>query len=84
MNNCPEFAMEIEGEISESLENMRRFADTFGMKFSGGDRSGTFRGKGVEGEYEISGNRIIVKVTRKPKLMPCSFIEKQMRRSVRG
>jgi hypothetical protein len=84
MGECENFKLEIEGDIKESLENTKKFADRFGIMFEGDFDSGLFRGKGVTGEYEVNGNEILVRIEKKPGIMPCSFIKKQMIRSMKG
>lgn len=84
MGECDNFRLDIEGDINKSLENTKKFADRFGIMFEGDFDSGVFRGKGVTGEYEVDGNVILVRIEKKPKIMPCSFIKKQMIRSMKA
>ncbi len=84
MGKCDNFRLDIEGDIKKSLENTKKFTDRFGIMFEGDFDSGVFRGKGVTGEYEVDGNVILVRIEKKPKIMPCFFIKKQMIRSMKA
>ena len=67
-------------EAPETLvQRARRAAIQAGADFTGDASSGSFSAMGVEGGYAVSGDRVVVTVTRKPAMAPWSMVEARLR-----
>jgi hypothetical protein len=82
--NCKHFSLAIIGEKHDSLEKVRSFAGKAGILFEGDDRSGSFNGKGVRGDYIVRGDNLDIRIYEKPSIMPCGFVKMIMRRAMKG
>jgi hypothetical protein len=64
--------------VSEAKQVAKENDATFEGDTSSGTSSGTFSGKGVEGNYEIQGQTVEVTITDKPSLAPWSKVESKV------
>jgi len=69
------FAVRLSENINEALASARSAAKQNGVDFIGDHLSGHFKGKGIEGRYEITDNVLALTVLRKPLILPWSLIE---------
>ena len=68
------------GSVFEILERAQTEAQKFGVIFAGNEYYGRFtNNRNVDGNYQVSGNRVVVTVVRKPMLAPWSVVEQQIR-----
>ncbi|SEM25403.1 hypothetical protein SAMN04489760_10829 [Syntrophus gentianae] len=81
------FTISVFGNLSDVFKDIESRIRSNGGTFSGNLDSGKFSGKTegvvIEGKYQVLGNRIIVRITRKPFLLPASAIEAEIRQYFR-
>jgi len=78
------FIIELTRPVEEMLAYARGKAAQKGALFEGDATSGRYLGKKVEGSYRVEGDRIAFTITRKPALVPWSFVELKLRRILGG
>ena len=78
------FEVELEGNIEEKLEDMRKAASSNGVFFSGGDVRGSFDGKGIAGVYTILDKTLTVTITKKPWIVGMGYIKKKIKKFIKG
>lgn len=63
------------------IEKARKAVEDNGGEFFGGPWHGTFRGSGVEGEYQLSAgsDKYVVTILKKPWIVSCGYIEKKIK-----
>lgn len=69
------FAVKLPEDTLTALADAKAAAKQNGVDFIGDHLSGHFKGKGIEGCYEISENVLAVTVLKKPLILPWSLIE---------
>jgi hypothetical protein len=84
MAGCKPFNIAVSGDIAAMLERATSESIASKVNFEGDTRSGTFSGKSsflgaVEGEYEINGDEVTIKITSKPFLISCKVLESKIR-----
>jgi len=62
------------------MERVRATAKNYGAQLVGDDERGQFSGKGIQGTYEIVGDRLAVIISKKPLIMPWGVIENTVRK----
>ncbi len=77
------FTLTISSNLEEAFTRIKDGILSEGGSFTGSLTSGTFQGKtelgDVEGKYQVEGNRIEVRILRKPFLLPMSMIESTLK-----
>jgi hypothetical protein len=74
------FDISFSGDAASLLQRAKNAAVESGAKLTGDTNSGKFSGKGVEGHYEVSDNKVRVTITKKPIVVTDSVIESQLRK----
>ena len=64
--------------IEQAINTVRTGIEESGGTFSGNERQGNFRAKGITGQYSVS-NMVSVTITDKPFVIPNSIIEKEVK-----
>lgn len=84
MSGCPSFKIQIRDNINDALVRVQQVAAGSGLSFSGNAQQGSFSGRGVAGNYTVSGNVVTIQVTQLgfPASMRynCSSIEAEVRK----
>ena len=80
MSACPPITIAVTGDPETLFERIRTRLDKFGIQLSGDTERGAFEGKGIAGEYVVADNVVTVVVTKKPPLVPCSMVERELRK----
>ena len=73
------FRVQTQKDPDTLLKEARQIAQENVATFKGDTSSGSFSGKGVEGNYEIEGQTVEVTITDKPTLAPWSKVESKVR-----
>lgn len=73
------FDIPFSGEAASVFQHAKHAADEAGATLKGDENRGTFSGKGIEGNYEVSGQTVHVTVTQKPAIVSDSAIESRLR-----
>jgi hypothetical protein len=73
------FSITFAGDATSLLNRARTVAASNGAQISGDTNRGTFNGKGVAGNYSVSGNTVSVTISDKPALIPWGVVESQLR-----
>ncbi len=76
---CDAFEIRVPGDIEALLADVKRKADEEGLLFQGDASAGRFSGKGVSGIYQTAGDRLTIRITEKPWILPCKAIESRFR-----
>jgi hypothetical protein len=71
--------VETQKDADTLVSEARQVAKENDATFEGGSSSGSFSGKGVEGNYEIEGQTVQVTITDKPTLAPWSKVEAKVK-----
>jgi hypothetical protein len=84
MAGCKPFKITVSGDIRDALERARSQTIESDGTFEGDMRSGTFSGNAsllgtVAGEYKITGNKVTIKITSKPFMVPCKVLESKIK-----
>ena len=69
------FEFKLSQASSELLPQAKAMAQANGVRLVGDDLCGRFSGLGVEGEYRVTGDRMAIRIQKKPFIMPWSLIE---------
>ncbi len=80
MSGCPPVQIPVTGDPETQFERIRKHLADYGIELSGDTERGSFEGKGIAGEYTVSENVVTVTVTKKPPLVPCSMVEREVRK----
>ncbi len=80
MAGCPPIQMPVTGDPETLFERINKRLADYGIELSGDIGSGRFDGKGITGEYVVADNVVTVTVTSKPPLVPCSMVERELRK----
>lgn len=73
------YRMRINNTPTELVSKASSIAAEKGLRFDGDESHGDFGAMGVEGNYRISNEEIVVQITSKPFLVPWSMVEKYVR-----
>src|SRR5918992_841311 len=73
------FRVETQKDPDTLVSEARQVAKENDATFEGDSSSGSFSGKGVEGNYEIEGQTVEVTITDKPTLAPWSKVESKVK-----
>ena len=83
MADCPPFQVRVSGSISDALEGAKQAAAVAGVRFTGNTQKGSFSGRGVIGNYAVSGSIVTVQITElgfpTSLIYDCRSIENKMR-----
>jgi hypothetical protein len=63
----------------ELIAHAREAAHNHGIQFVGDERAGRFVGHGIEGNYRINGETLLVSIVKKPFILPWGLIESRLR-----
>lgn len=78
------FSIKLNGNVEELVSKAKNAITDAGGSFDGDITSGSFRMKTFMGEiagsYTVSTQQLNVEVSKKPMMVPCSEIEKQLRK----
>jgi hypothetical protein len=58
------------------IQEAKKRLKLHGGGLMGDDQSGTFHVKGVEGDYDIQNNTLVIRITKKPRLRPLWLVKK--------
>ncbi len=61
------------------LSKAREVAIKEGVELNGDVHSGSFSGKGLEGEFRVQDKTVLLTLKKKPKLVPWSMVEKKVK-----
>ncbi|MGX2042188.1 hypothetical protein ACWJKU_18975 [Methylocaldum sp. MU1018] len=64
---------------NEIVARAKEAARDNGVHFIGNEEEGRFAGKGIEGHYQISGDTLCIRISKKPFIMPWNLIEAAVR-----
>jgi len=84
------FTFVVRGDPEVKLEQVKSRAADSGIFFTGDLSGGTFLGDmsvlglGIKGTYKMSGNNMVVNVTKKPSIYPWDLVEARLRGFVEG
>lgn len=81
---CDAFEVRVPGDIEALWAEVKRKADEEGLLFQGNASAGRFSGKGVSGIYQTAGDRVTIRITEKPWILPCRAIESRFRNFFEG
>jgi hypothetical protein len=73
------FNIAFTGDAAALLNRARAIAVSNGAQISGDSSRGSFSGKGIIGNYSVSGNTVSVTISDKPALIPWGIVESQLR-----
>jgi hypothetical protein len=73
------FSVNTEKDPDTLVSQAKQVAKENDAAFEGDTSSGSFSGKGVEGNYQIEGQTVEVTITDKPALAPWSKVESKVR-----
>jgi hypothetical protein len=73
------FRVQTQKDPDTLVKEARQVAKENNATFEGDTSSGSFSGKGVEGNYEIEGQTVEVTITDKPTLAPWSKVESKVK-----
>lgn len=84
MSGCSPFQIQIRDNIDDALARVQQAAAGSGVSFSGNTQQGSFSGRGVAGNYTVSGNVVTIQVTQlgfpASMIHNCSSIETEVRK----
>jgi hypothetical protein len=72
------FSVPFQQNPTHLVTHLQNAARDHGMHFCGDDRSGHFRGMGIEGQYVIRDQTFRITVRKKPLLVPWSMLEAKL------
>ncbi|GHV81768.1 hypothetical protein AGMMS49991_03260 [Spirochaetia bacterium] len=72
------FSFELNKELSTALQKADQDIRKNGGKFNGNDKSGTFEGKGIKGNYSITGKTVNITIMQKPLLIKDDKIKSEI------
>ena len=77
------FSLKQKQDIAETYQIALREIERFGATYNGDANGGSFKlevlGMRFKGNIQVEGNSIVVKLTDKPLLVPCSVIESSVK-----
>ena len=73
------FRVQTQKDPDTLVKEARQVAKDNNATFEGDTSSGSFSGKGVEGNYQIEGQTVEVTITDKPTLAPWSKVESKVK-----
>jgi hypothetical protein len=73
------FRVQTQKDPDTLVKEARQVAKENNATFEGDTSSGSFSGKGVEGNYQIEGQTVEVTITDKPTLAPWSKVESKVK-----
>jgi hypothetical protein len=73
------FRVQTQKDPDTLVKEARQVAKENDATFEGDTSSGSFSGKGVEGNYQIEGQTVEVTITDKPTLAPWSKVESKVK-----
>jgi hypothetical protein len=73
------FSINFTGDASSLLKRAQKVAIENDARITGNTSKGAFSGKGVEGNYTVSGNTVNVTVDKKPMIVPWPLVESQLK-----
>jgi hypothetical protein len=77
------FSIKTKQDIAETYQIALREIERFGATYNGDTNGGSFKlevlGMQFKGHIQVEGNTLIVKLTDKPLLVPCSVIESSVK-----
>lgn len=73
------FEFKLSQASSELLPKAKAMAQANGVHLVGDHQCGRFSGRGVEGAYRVDGDRMAIRIQKKPFIMPWSLIESTFR-----
>jgi hypothetical protein len=78
-----QFSLPVQGDPLSLLQRAEHEITSKGGAFTGNDAQGSFRAKtpigSIEGAYTVDGQQIILNITKKPFLLSCNKIERELR-----
>ena len=77
MEKTFKFALKDDPEML--IKSAKELAPQNGIFFEGDARSGTFSGHGLNGNYSIENNTMILTISEKPLIIPWSLIEMKLK-----
>ena len=82
-----QFSLPFSGEAQGLLQRAKQSIENMGGVFNGDDSLGNFSTKtpigSIEGSYQMLEGEIALSITKKPFLLSCSKIEKELRAHIR-
>jgi hypothetical protein len=69
------FEIRIAAEPESLIERFRRSALEHEFEFVGNQSAGRFSGKGIQGAYEINGDRLVLTIHNKPLFVSWMLVE---------
>jgi hypothetical protein len=73
------FSVNFTGDPAPLFERARKAAADNGAQITGDTNKGSFSGRGVEGNYTVSGNTVNITVDKKPVIIPWPLVESQLK-----
>ena len=73
-----EFSIPVSGTPEDMLSKARKAVESQGGRFQGDSNSGSFSVNvmgSIEGEYTVSNNQLMIRISNKPMFIPCATIE---------
>jgi hypothetical protein len=82
-----QFSLPFSGEPQSLLQRAKQSIENMGGVFNGDDRQGNFSTKtpigSIKGSYQMLEGEIALNITKKPFLLSCNKIEKELRAVIR-
>ena len=82
-----QFSLPFSGEPQSLLQRAKQSIENMGGVFNGDDSQGNFSTKtpigSIEGSYQMLEGEIALNITKKPFLLSCNKIEKELRAVIR-
>ena len=72
------FEYQLKGEAAELINKAKAEARDNGVNMDGDSQTGNFSGLGIEGGYEVLEKKVVVKIEKKPMIMPWSLIQTKL------
>ena len=73
------FSIQLNRDPLEVFANFKAAAEKNGVGLSGDHRLGQFKGKGIEGRYDIIGDVLNITIVKKPMLLGWAIVESKVR-----
>ena len=65
--------------VKEKIIQIKEKMTQNSMHFEGNEKTGSFKGSGIEGTYEIKKNQVLVLINKKPFYIPESLVESKFK-----
>ncbi len=86
MTECS-FKFNIESNPAEMINNVKSKIESEGGSFTGDEKEGNFNLPtpvgAIEGTYSVNDNELKIDITKKPKMLPCSMIESELKKRLK-